>query len=225
MPYHRLPLLVFATLTAANLTAVATDHRLGVLLSKPLLIPALAAYLTLAAAAHGRRPDRLVLAALVLSTGGDIALLVDGTAAFLVGMALFLGAHLCYITAFTRHGAARTLLRPPLVAVGIGYATGTAAVLVWMWPGLTDAGLALPVAGYAVALATMATTAAAHGPRVALGGGLFLLSDLIIATGVADVGQLPGHGVWVMATYCLGQALIVTGWAARLTPAGSPAPR
>ncbi|OZV81103.1 hypothetical protein CA850_13280 [Micromonospora echinospora] len=225
MRHHRLPLLVFAVLTAANLTAVATDHRLGVLLTKPLLIPALAAYLWLVAAAHGRRPDRLLLAALAFSTGGDIALLVDSTTAFLTGMALFLGAHLCYITAFTRHGAARALRRPPLVAVGIGYAVATTAALAWMWPGLTDAGLALPIAGYAVALATMATTAAAHGPRVALGGALFLLSDLIIATGLADVGHLPGHGVWVMSTYCLGQALIVTGLVARLTPAGSPAPR
>ncbi|SCL18929.1 Uncharacterized membrane protein YhhN [Micromonospora pallida] len=225
MPHHRLPLVVFVALTAANLTAVATDHRLGVLLTKPLLIPALVAYLWRSAAAHGRRPDRLVLAALVCSTGGDIALLVDGTSAFLTGMALFLGAHLCYITAFTRHGATRTLRRPPLVALGIGYVVATAAALAWLWPGLTEAGLALPVAGYAVALATMATTAAAHGPRVALGGALFLGSDLLIATRVADLAHLPGHGVWVMATYCAGQALIVTGWGARLTPTGSPAAR
>jgi uncharacterized membrane protein YhhN len=225
MPHHRLPLVVFAVLTAANLTAVATDHRLGVLLTKPLLIPALAVYLWRSAAAHGRRPDRLVLAALICSAGGDIALLVNGTRWFLAGMALFLGAHLCYITAFTRHGAARALLRPPLVVVPLGYATATAAALAWMWPGLTDAGLALPVAGYAVALATMATTAAPHGPRVALGGALFLGSDLIIAAGVADVAQVPGHGVWVMATYCAGQALIVTGWVTRLAPTGSPAPR
>ncbi|MFI6822517.1 lysoplasmalogenase [Micromonospora sp. NPDC050187] len=225
MRHHRLPLLVFAVLTTANLVAVATDHRLGVLLTKPLLIPALAAYLWWVAAAHGRRPDRLLLAALAFSTGGDIALLVDGTPAFLTGMSLFLGAHLCYITAFTRHGAARKLLRPPLVAIPLGYAVATTAALAWMWPGLTDAGLAVPVAGYAIALATMAATAAGHGPRVALGGALFLLSDLIIATGTADVGHLPGHGVWVMSTYCLGQALIVTGLVARLTPTGSPATR
>lgn len=225
MPRHRLPLVVFALLTAANLTAVATDHRLGVLLTKPLLMPALAGYLWADAAAHGRRPHRLILAGLVCSTGGDIALLADGTPAFLTGMALFLGAHLCYIAAFTRHRAARALLHPPLVAAPIGYALVTIVALTWMWPGLSDAGLALPIAGYAVALAATAATGAAHGPRVALGAALFLLSDLLIATRMADVGHLPAHGVWVMATYCAGQALIVVGAAVRLTPTHPPAPR
>lgn len=69
-----------------------------------------------------------------------MALLNAGTPAFLVGMALFLGAHGCYIAAFTRAGAATALRRPPLLAV---------------------------------------------------------------------------PPVWVMATYAAGQALIVTGWAAR----------
>ncbi|WDZ84243.1 lysoplasmalogenase [Micromonospora cathayae] len=231
MPYRRILLAAFVAVTVANLAAHVTDSRTGELLTKPLLMPLLAGYLWRAARDQGRRPDRLVLAALALSTGGDIALLGDGTGPFLTGMVLFLAAHGCYITAFTRGGAARPLRRPPLVAVPIGYAVATTAALAWMWSGLTDAGLALPVAGYAVALATMAATAAAHGPRVALGGALFLVSDLLIATGVAEVGDLPGPPVWVMATYCAAQALIATGWAARagtpaaLTPAGSPVPR
>lgn len=230
MPYRRMLFAAFLAVTVANLAAHTTDSRLGVLLTKPLLMPLLAGYLWYAAADRGRRADRLVLAALAFSTGGDVALLADGTAAFLTGMVLFLAAHLCYIAAFTRGGAAHALRRPPLLAAPLGYAVATAAALTWMWPGLTDAGLALPVAGYAVALATMAATAAPHGPRVALGGALFLVSDLLIAVGVAGVAELPGPPVWVMATYCAGQALIVTGWAARrepatLTPAGSPAAR
>ncbi len=60
----------------------------------------------------------------------------------------------------------------------------------------------------------MASTAAAHGWRVGIGGGLFLVSDLMIAMDVAGVGAPPGPPIWVMATYALGQALIVTGWAA-----------
>ncbi|MER7460709.1 lysoplasmalogenase [Micromonospora sp. NPDC126480] len=229
MPSRRALLAAFAVVTAANLLANATDSTTGVLLTKPLLMPLLAAYLWRAATARGARPDRLVLAALAFSTGGDVALLGDGDAAFLAGMALFLAAHVCYVAAFTRGGAAAALRRPPLVAVPLGYAALTAAALAWMWPGLTDAGLAVPVAGYAVALATMASTAAAHGWRVGLGGALFLGSDLLIATGVAEVATLPGPPVWVMATYAAGQALIVTGWAARrpaataVTPAAAPA--
>ncbi|MGS2615180.1 lysoplasmalogenase [Micromonospora sp. LZ34] len=230
MPRSRTILTAFVLVTCANLLANATDSDLAVLLTKPLLMPLLAAYLWRAAADRGARPTRLVLAALAFSTGGDVALLGDGTAAFLTGMALFLAAHVCYIAAFTRGGAAAALRRPPLLAVAVAYAVLTAAALAWMWAGLTDAGLAVPVAGYAVALATMAATAAAHGWRVGLGGALFLGSDLLIATGVAEVATLPGPPIWVMATYAAGQALIVTGWAARtparptpLTPAGAPA--
>ena len=107
-----------------------------------------------------------------------------GTGWFLAGMVFFLGAHIAYLVAFARGGALGRLRRPPLVAVPIGYAVATAAALVWMWPGLSEAGLAVPVAGYACALAAMATCAAAYGPRVAVGGGLFLVSDLLIAVGV-----------------------------------------
>ncbi|MER7891101.1 lysoplasmalogenase [Micromonospora sp. NPDC094482] len=231
MPRSRLLLAAFVAVTAANLTANATGGGLAELVTKPLLMPLLAGYLWRAAAERGHRPTRLVLAALACSTGGDVALLGTGTGWFVTGMALFLGAHLCYVAAFTRHGAAAALRRPPLLAVPIGYAVLTVAALVWMWPGLTDAGLAGPVAGYAIALATMASTAAAHGWRVGLGGALFLGSDLLIATGVAGVLDPPGAPVLVMASYAAGQALIVAGWArhagaappAPVTPAAAPA--
>ena len=223
MPRSRVLLAAFAVATAGNLLANATGSDLGELATKPLLMPLLAAYLWRAATERGARPDRLVLAALALSTGGDVALLGEGTGAFLTGMALFLAAHACYIAAFVRAGAATALRRPPLLAVPLLYAVLTAAALAWMWPGLADAGLAVPVAGYAVALATMATTATAQGWSVGLGGALFLVSDLLIALSVAGTATLPGPPIWVMATYAAGQALIVTGWAAR-HPAPTPAP-
>ncbi|MEV4198757.1 lysoplasmalogenase [Micromonospora globbae] len=231
MPRSRLLLAAFVAVAAANLLANAADHRVAELVTKPLLMPLLAAHLWQATTAQGRRTPRLILAALALSTGGDVALLGTGTGWFLTGMALFLGAHLCYVAAFTRHGAAAALRRPPLLAVPLAYGLLTAAALAWMWPGLTDAGLAVPVAGYALALSTMATTAAAHGWRVGLGGALFLSSDLLIATGVAGVLDPPGAPVLVMATYAAGQALIVTGRAApppaaprrAVTPAAAPA--
>ncbi|MEV1330000.1 lysoplasmalogenase [Micromonospora costi] len=231
MSRSRLLMAAFVALAAANLVANATGDRPAELVTKPLLMPLLAAYLWRAAAERGHRPQRLVLAALAFSTGGDVALLGAGTGWFLTGMALFLGAHLCYIAAFTRHGAASPLRRPPLVAVPLGYAVLTVAALAWMWPGLTDAGLAAPVAGYALALAAMAATASAHGWRVGLGGALFLASDLLIATGVAGVLDPPGAPVLVMATYAAGQALIVAGRAAgdtaasptAVTPAAAPA--
>jgi uncharacterized membrane protein YhhN len=209
-------ILAFAMLAGLNLVASGTDRTGLEWTTKPLLMPLLGAYVWLTARERGTRPDRLVLAALALSAGGDIALLSSGTRWFIIGMALFLTAQICYIAAFAGGGATRALRRPPLVAVPVGYAVLTVAALAWMWPGLVDAGLALPIAGYALALSTMATTAAAHGWRVGLGGGLFLVSDLMIAMRVAEVAELPGPPIWVMATYVAGQALIATGWAARV---------
>lgn len=219
--------LTFATLAGLNLVASGTDNTALEWATKPLLMPLLGAYVWLAARDRGTHADRLVLAALALSAGGDVALLSTDTRWFITGMALFLTAHICYIAAFTGGGAVRALRRPPLVAVPVGYAVLTVAALAWMWPGLV--GLALPIAGYAVALSTMATTAAAHGWRVGLGGALVLVSDLMIAMRVAEVVE-PGPLTWVMTTYAAGQALIATGWAARavddpgpLTPAGTSA--
>ena len=229
MPRSRTLLIAFLVATAATLLANATGGGTALLLTKPLLMPLLAAYLWRASAERGARPDRLLLAALAFATGGDIALMIDGTGWFLAGMACFLGTHLCYLAAFTRHGAATALRRPPLVAVPVVYALLTVVALAWMWAGLTDAGLAVPVAGYAIALAAMAATATTRGWRVGLGAALFLGSDLLIAAGVAEVAQPPGAPVLIMASYAAGQALIVTGSVARVrtppTPAGAPAAR
>ncbi|MEU1590937.1 lysoplasmalogenase [Micromonospora sp. NPDC005710] len=223
MPRSRTVLIAFLIVTAANLLANATGNGLAFLLTKPLLMPLLAAYLWRVSAERAARPDRLMLAALAFATGGDIALMIDSIYWFIAGMACFLGTHLCYVAAFTRHGAAAALRRPPLVAVPLGYALLTVAALAWMWAGLTDVGLAVPVAGYAIALATMASTATTQGWRVGLGAALFLGSDLLIAAGVAEVAQPTGAPVLVMATYAAGQALIVTGWVARAgTPPAAP---
>ena len=61
-------------------------------------------------------------------------------------------------------------------------------------------------------LAAFSVTAATQGPRVAIGGALLVVSDTLIGMRIAGVPPLPGPPVWVMATYLLGQALIVTGW-------------
>jgi uncharacterized membrane protein YhhN len=214
MPRSRIALLAFVIVAGANLVAVGTGGGLPELATKPLLMPLLVAYLWLGARERGQRVDRWLLTALVFATGGDIALLGTGTAWFVTGMGLFLCTQLSYIVAFTRGRP-----RPARVAV-LGYPLLTAATLVWLWPGLADAGLALPVAGYAAALVTMAVTASVHGRLVALGGALFLLSDGLIAAGVAGAGTIPGPPIWVMATYSSAQALIGYGWLRRPTTTG-----
>ncbi|MEY9873013.1 putative membrane protein YhhN [Streptacidiphilus sp. MAP12-33] len=178
---------------------------------KPLLMPALAL------AVLPRRAPRLLVGALAASCVGDTALLFGGSW-FLVGMGGFAAAHVCYITLFTRAGALRPLTRRVGWALA-GYAVVWAALIVPLWPDL-PAGLRIPVACYSLLLAGTAATSAAAGLQTGkrvtgLGGGLFLLSDSLIATGLAHWPQLPAADFWIMLTYLVGQYLLATGASAQ----------
>ena len=115
-------LSAFAVLAVLNLIASGTGNETLEWATKPLLMPVLAAWVWRV------RPDaKGVIAALLLSAAGDIALLNGGdTIWFIAGMVLFLGAHACYIATFLRHGA-----RPKPVAAA-GYAVVGVAGLVWL---------------------------------------------------------------------------------------------
>ncbi|WP_433790883.1 lysoplasmalogenase [Actinoplanes sp. CA-252034] len=184
---------MFLAVAAAEIAAVAADWTVLQWLTKPLLGPLLIAYLL----QRGRRDA--VTVALGFATAGDIALLVPGQAAFLTGMGFFLGAQLCLVTAF------RPLRRPFVIVYGLLWAL--ANVLLWERLGA----LAVPVLIYSLALTMMAAAAAGISRRVALGGLLFLVSDLLIGLGAAGL-RPPAHGVAVMTTYAAALYLITTGW-------------
>ncbi len=190
---------LYALVAVLNLVAGATDTAWLEWVTKPLLLPLLAVYVWRKAPR-----EKGIIAALLFCAAGDIALLPEGELWFMLGMGLFLGAHLCYITTFWRNGA-----RPKLLAV-LGYGAVLVGGLSWLWSGL--GALAIPMTFYGLALASTAILSASFGWRVALGGGLFMLSDLLIAVEIADAATLPGPAIWVMLTYVLAQALIATGW-------------
>lgn len=212
MRADRLVLAVFGVFAVANIVASGLDSHELDLATKPLLMPLLALWLWLASRRAGLRPTGGIIAGLLFSAAGDIALMGDGDGWFITGMVLFLFAHICYITTLARHGAVRRLRRFPLWLVPIGYAIVVVAALSWLWPGLSEIGLALPMTGYALALAGTAVACAGFGWRMGLGGGLFLLSDLLIAVRVAEAATIPGPPIWVMVTYIAAQALIAAGW-------------
>jgi uncharacterized membrane protein YhhN len=152
---------------------------------------------------------RLLVAALLCGCGGDLLLDIGGPA-FLAGMACFAAGHVCYLRLFVRAGSFRS---PSPTAVRLrcaAYAAVWAALVVLLWPGL-DTAMRVPVALYSVLLAAMAAGAYGVNGTVGLGGALFLLSDSLIATDLADWPQLPAHDVWVMATYLAAQALLAAG--------------
>lgn len=189
-------LLAFAVAALAELLSVALDWRTGQLLAKPLLMPLLAAYVA------ARRGPRLLVAALLLGWGGDVFLLSSDDGAFLAGMGCFAAGHLCYLTLFGRR---RTRLD-----LALGYGLLLLVTLALLRPGL-PAELRVPVAVYSLLLAAMAYRASGLGPLAGAGGALFLLSDTLIATGVAEWPQPPAADLWIMLTYIAAQALLTAG--------------
>ncbi|WSQ55520.1 lysoplasmalogenase [Streptomyces sp. NBC_01218] len=183
-------------MSAADLAGLLAGADTVHLLAKPLLMPVLAAY------ALTRGGPRWLIAALLFGWGGDLALLAEDDTAFLLGMGSFAVGHLCYLRLFGRARASWT--------AGAAYALALTAVLVAMWGDL-PAAIRLPMAGYSLLLATMAWRSGVLGRYAGAGGALFLLSDSLIATGVADWPQPPAHDALVMATYLAAQLLLTAG--------------
>ncbi|MEV8550271.1 lysoplasmalogenase [Streptomyces glaucescens] len=198
----RHPLLAAFLLAAlVDLGSLAAGYGPGHLVAKPLLMPLLAAYAAL------RGAPRPLLAALLCGWGGDVLLLSGAEPAFLAGMASFAAGHVCYLLLFTAYGRPHAHRAFLLVCYGVLLA-GTVAVL---WPGL-PAALRLPVAGYSLLLTVMAYRAGTRFGRTAgIGGALFMLSDTLIAGGLADWPQPPRPDLWIMLTYIAAQFLLVGG--------------
>ncbi|WP_327282788.1 MULTISPECIES: lysoplasmalogenase [unclassified Streptomyces] len=192
----RILLAAFAAATVVDLGSLLAGWHLGHVIAKPLLMPLLVAHVVT------RRAPGLLIAALLFGWGGDLALLFDAEPAFLVGMGSFAAGHVCYLVLFGRRGT-----HP---ALGGAYAVALLGTVALLWGDL-PAGLRIPVAGYSLLLTAMAYRSSALGLRAGLGGALFLLSDTLIATGVADWPQLPRPDFWIMATYVAAQYLLATG--------------
>ncbi|MEU9377791.1 lysoplasmalogenase [Streptomyces sp. NPDC048255] len=194
--------MAFALAAAADLGSLLADWHLGHVLAKPLLMPLLVAHVI------ARGAPRLLVAALLFGWGGDLALLFDAEAAFLIGMGSFAAGHVCYLALFSRHSLFGRRGTSPLL--GAAYALALVAAVALLW-GELPADLRIPVAGYSVLLTAMALRSSALGLRAGAGGALFLLSDMLIATGVAEWPQLPRPDFWIMATYLAAQYLLATG--------------
>ncbi|MER6532531.1 lysoplasmalogenase [Streptomyces sp900105755] len=194
-------LAAFALAVLLDLAFLAVGFRTGHVVAKVLLMPLLAA-----SAARAGAP-RLLVAALLCGWGGDVLLLSGADSAFMAGMASFAAGHVCYLVLFRRQGPPHARAR----LLGLAYAAALVTLVALLWPDL-PAGLRVPVAGYSTLLTAMAYTAAGRlGPAAALGGALFMLSDTLIATGVADWPQLPRPDFWIMLTYAAAQFLLVRG--------------
>lgn len=203
----------FVLMVLVHLATRLAEADVAALVTKALLMPLLAAYLVSAAPRPSTRMVRLVLAALGFSWLGDILLEVSTLAEvddlFLAGIGAFLVAQVLYVVAFAPLVRSRTPPRPPfwaLLYVPVG------AVLVGVLaPEVGE--LLLPVGVYAAALVTMAVVASGVNAWTAVGGGMFVASDALLATVRWDVLDLApaAERLVVISAYALAQALLVHG--------------
>ena len=198
---------LYAALGIANSVAAAKRSRAVQWATKPLLMPVRAAF-ALAVAADREADLRLPAAAIALSGLGDTALLgaESSDSWFVPGMGAFASAHACYITALARAGAARGV-RPRVAA---GYAALWAVLIAVLWRNLGS--LRVPVAAYSLLLVAMAVLASGRNRAAAAGGALFVVSDALIACGLAGIDAVPGQDSAVMPTYVAAQFLLAAGF-------------
>ncbi|AVH59491.1 MULTISPECIES: lysoplasmalogenase [Streptomyces] len=216
--HGRVLLGAFALAAVVDLVSLAAGFDAGHTVAKPLLMPLLAAHVVV------RGGPRLLVAALLCGWGGDVLLLSDADAAFLMGMTSFAAGHVCYLLLFRNSGPLRENGAPRARGAWLagGYAVALVVTVTLLWPDL-PADLRVPVAGYSLLLTAMAYGATRLGFVAGLGGALFMLSDALIATGVADRPQLPRPDLWIMLTYAAAQFLLVRGVLGSLGARSAPA--
>lgn len=152
--------------------------------------------------AHG-----LLIAALVASLAGDVALMFDR--GFLPGLVAFLVAHLVYLALFAR-GVGWLPDRIALAAA----ATFGIVMLAVLWRSL-PAGLHAPVTVYVLAISMMGAQALGRAracgdtasAMVAAGAVLFIASDTLLALN-RFMTPLPVAPLLVLSTYFIAQLLI-----------------
>ena len=201
---------LFLTVTALSSPPGAT--LTGQFMAQPACKAAMALLLAVGAAAHPIvRERQWLMPALIFSAAGDWLLAIPWWAgSFVLGLALFLLAHLCFLGALIPL-AGRS--RPRLIAVAVTCAA-CAGLLVWFWPQLGRDKLTIPVTAYIVVLGAMVCAALlARLPTMwtAVGAVCFAVSDAMIGIGrfVLDNEALAVPIWWA---YAAAQILITAGF-------------
>lgn len=126
------------------------------------------------------RERRWLIGALLFSAAGDFLLAMPWwEPSFVLGLAAFLVAHLCFLAALWPLAVSS----PARIAAVAVMAAACIALLVWFWPRLVAEGMAVPVTAYMAVLGAMvcaALLADLPTPWTALGAVCFAVSDAMI---------------------------------------------
>jgi uncharacterized membrane protein YhhN len=216
VPLKALFLLLFGLFMAFDLAAIGLDQEAMRILSKPILMPALAGYV-FSVIKTSSSFKRLLIMALFFSWAGDILLLMQGDNAtfFLLGLSAFLIAHIYYISFFHRIRVKEKVRDRwwwlPFIAAYY------AVLIAVLFPHL--GGMKIPVLIYGLVISFMLLQSVhmlyvrktkTAGQFMAMGAALFILSDSILAVN-KFYSPFEEAGIAIMFTYGLAQVLLVTG--------------
>lgn len=222
LPAARLRLAYLGLAAADTLLSGSSGRwsRRARLVTKPLLMPTLAASLATDRRAR-RSPLRTsTLTGQVAGWAGDLALLGEGTGRFEAGAVSFAVGHLGYQSGFRRSRDTRLPTRQAGGPRAVAAAWALSAPYLAHRAARREPGVGKVVLGYSAVLATTTATATHLSPALpreartltALGGALFLLSDTVLGWRRFVVGE--GHPRLesvVMATYTAAQLCLAEG--------------
>jgi uncharacterized membrane protein YhhN len=190
-------LIGFVVFAVVDWVAVARRAKRVEYVAKPAALVALLIY-----GATGPAASPWLLAALVLSLCGDVALMLPADF-FVVGLAAFLLAHVAYIIDFEAAVSARALW----LAIVLAVASPLARRIIRC---VGDPSLRVPVGVYMVVISLMVASAAASGSALAAAGAvLFFSSDAVIAWN-RFVRPFAWAQPVIMVTYHVGQLALAT---------------
>ena len=212
-------IIVYWLLVVTELVAILLQLQVIHEALKPLLMPALALPILLKITPS--KTFLLILGGLACSWLGDVFLLFEsyGSIFFILGLASFLLAHICYICFFAgiNPGIRGLLTKRPIFLFLVGaYCVGLYLLLL---PSLGT--LKIPVLIYAVVIGCMLLCSMNVYPKLLkpanvnfiAGALLFVVSDSVLAFN-KFYQPFSGAGFIIMLTYCAAQFYIVKGFLA-----------
>ncbi|EFQ83256.1 YhhN-like protein [Aeromicrobium marinum DSM 15272] len=193
----------FVAVCGIHLVLLAADATPWDSITKCLAAPLLVGWVL------AERGPRILAVALTFCLGGDLFLEIESL--FVFGMVSFALAHVCFTAWFVSRGALDGLRARPAVPAALVLAAVVLVAVVW--GGVDDAVVRYALPFYALLLVGTAATALATDRVAGIGGLLFLVSDAVIALGVAD--RIDDTAVWakltIMVLYFAAIALLTAG--------------
>lgn len=221
MRLTKILLLLFGLTSATHLLGELLFYQPLQNYTKPWLLPLLAAYFISSVHFRFNRFNTAIFIGLLFSFLGDVLLLFADTrpSLFIFGLLSFLVTHFCYLFAFTRYPGARRgyVVRNPWIV--LPFLIFLISYNAFLMPGI-PASLYVPVIFYSVAIIAMSLSAlnlqslipSSAFVLLFIGALLFVASDSLLALNkFQDQIQIPFVGFLIMATYIVGQFLIVRG--------------